>query len=77
MELGALCGLPLLDGYLYYSIPFKVRVLGWVSGGKTLEDVHSFYYLAEDGVFAVKVVLWGIGNEELAAIGVGSGVGHR
>ncbi len=36
--------LSFLDGYPYYSIPFEVWfILEWVSGGKTLQDIHSLY----------------------------------
>src|SRR4029434_9760077 len=44
--------------------------------GDCIDDVLAFYDLAEDAVFAVQP--WGrfLDDEELATVGVGSGVGH-
>ena len=42
-----------------------------------INDLHAPTHLAEDGVFAVEPVGDDVGDEELAAVGVGAGVGHR
>lgn len=42
-----------------------------------VEDLESVDDLGEDGVVAVEVRLLGVGDEELAAVGVGPAVGHR
>jgi len=41
-----------------------------------VDDVLSFGGLAKDGVFSVEVGSGKVGDEELGAVGVGSGVGH-
>ncbi len=41
-----------------------------------IDDIGSLRHLSEDGVFSVEVGLRGVGDEELASIGVGAGVGH-
>ena len=43
---------------------------------KLLERVHSLYQQAEDAMLAVEVRLRPVADEELAAVGLGSGVGH-
>ena len=55
----------------FYGYP-----LHHVAIGDFLKDFHSLYQLTEDGVFAIKPVLWRIGNEELAAVGVRTGISH-
>jgi hypothetical protein len=42
-----------------------------------VEDLEAVDDLGEDGVVAVEVRLLGVGDEELAAVGVGPVVGHR
>jgi hypothetical protein len=42
-----------------------------------VEDLEAVDDLGEDGVVAVEVRLLGVGDEELAAVGVGPAVGHR
>ena len=42
-----------------------------------VEDVQSIHYVSEDCVFAVEPGAGDEGYEELRAVGVGAGVGHR
>src|SRR5690606_16528823 len=42
-----------------------------------VDDVLAFDHLAEHGVFAVQPRARHVGDEELAAIGAGAGIGHR
>ena len=58
--------LSFLYGYSYYGIPLL----------NFFEDIHSLYELTKDRVFTIKVGLRCIGNEELAAIGIGPCISH-
>jgi len=47
--------------------------------GNSMDEIHRFLagYFTKDDVLAVEVAEWNGGNEELGAVGVLSGVGHR
>src|ERR1041385_7918169 len=42
-----------------------------------VDEVLPLKHLAEHGVFGIQVLGRDMGNEELASVGVGTGVGHR
>src|SRR5919204_2394871 len=48
-----------------------------VAGGDRVHHLHALDHLAEDGVLAVQPGRRHLGDEELRAVGVGPGVGHR
>ena len=50
--------------------------LDFVAAADGVDDVLTFGDFTEDGVFAVEVWCGEVGDEELAAVGAGAGVGH-
>jgi len=58
--------IPRLDDYPDYDIPIH----------DALQNVHPLYQLTEHRMLAIEVGLRGIGDEELAAVGVGTRIGH-
>ena len=54
-------------------------VCAWVAHTQGEHDVEAGLIgdFAEDGVFVVEVRCWAMGDEELGAVGAGSGVCHR
>src|SRR5262249_1471595 len=53
-----------------------LSVAPWIALAKGFGNVHATHDAPKDGVFAVEVRRWAIGDEELRAIGICAGVGH-
>ena len=51
--------------------------LNFITLGDGIHDILSLGHFTEDGVFAIEVRSWAVGNEELGTVGIWSCVGHR
>ena len=63
--------------YPKYFVTCKLRIRARVSRCKRFQNIHSFRQLPEDTVPAVKLVHRNVGDEELGAVGIGTGICHR
>src|SRR5450756_1362566 len=66
----------LRDGYRFYGIAWISGVLVRVAPPDAIDHVHTADNLPKNVEAAIQRGLWAKCNKELAAVGIGPGVGH-